>query len=339
MAITGYNFGQFGSNNPQGTVQFFTSVNGGQAKAVTPPMLVAATQSPLVVGVSIRATLPAGTNVVTASYSGDQDFNPVTAGPVTIVVTDPDFTVNSEFPALTVSAGGSTTGSLAVTPILGFSGAVSLSCGSGLPAGSTCSFSPSSLSSGGGASNLTVTLQGPFTAQAANRQAGWMTGGKVFSIAGLLLLGFAARRKKALASLLTLVLAFVVLSGCGGSSSPSSTLVVVGSSQAKVASGTAVTLTAQVSGGDKAATGTIAFFDGTTSLRSPVALVDGGANLQVNNLTVGTHAITAKYNGDSHHLASSSEAYYEAITGATNLQIVAASGSLSHTINVKLTVD
>jgi hypothetical protein len=172
-----------------------------------------------------------------------------------------------------------------------------------------------------------------------NKQAGWATDGKVFSIAGLFLIGFLARRKKALASLLTLVLVFGVLSGCGGSSSPSSSLVVVGSSQAKAASGTAVTFTTQVVGGDKAATGSIAFFDGTKALGNPVTLSDGTASLQVNNLTVGTHAITAKYSGDAHHLGSSSEAYYEAITGTTTLQVVAASGGLSHTANVTLTVN
>ena len=60
--------------------------------------------------------------------------------------------------------------------------------------------------------------------------------------------------------------------------------------------------------------------------------------MPVNNLAVGTHLITAKYSGDSDHSASVSSAYYEAVTGTTTLQVVAASGSVSHTLNVKLTV-
>jgi hypothetical protein len=233
-------------------VQFFTSVNGGAPQAIAPPINLLPTQPQMDAGASIRATLPTGTNVVTALYSGDQDFNPVTTAPVTIVVTSPDFTVSSDPSALAISAGGSTTDAFSVTPILGFSGAVSLSCASG--------------------------------------------------------------------------------------AGPSSTLVVVGSSTSKVASGTAVTFTAQVSGGNKTPTGSVTFFDGTTVLGNAVALSNGQASLSVSNLTVGTHSITAAYSGDSSHTASASQAYYEAVTGTTTLQVVATSASVSHTLNVQLTV-
>jgi hypothetical protein len=157
-------------------------------------------------------------------------------------------------------------------------------------------------------------------------------------LAGLFMLGFARRRKRNLATLLVLIATFGFLSGCGGSSSPSSTVVVVGGSQSKVASGTAITFTAQVSGGNKAATGTVTFSDGTTALGSPVTLSSGQATLPVSTLTVGTHSITAKYSGDSSHTASTSQAYYAAITGSTTLQLVAASGGVSHTLDVNLTV-
>jgi len=338
VVVTGHSFGKYGYYNPQGSVQFFTSVNGGPKQAITGSLGMAPTQPQMDAAVSIRATLPAGTNVVTAVYSGDQDFNSVTTTPVTIIVTSPDFTISSDPSSMTVSAGGSTTDALSVTPILGFSGAVSLSCASGLPAGATCSFSPSSLSSGGGQSNLTVSMQGPFTTQASSKATGWATGIQMAGLAGLFMLGFARRRKRNLATLLVLIATFGFLSGCGGSSSPSSTVVVVGGSQSKVASGTAITFTAQVSGGNKAATGTVTFSDGTTALGSPVTLSSGQATLPVSTLTVGTHSITAKYSGDSSHTASTSQAYYAAITGSTTLQLVAASGGVSHTLDVNLTV-
>jgi hypothetical protein len=86
MVVTGYSYGQYGYNNPQGTVQFFTSVNGGPPQAIAPPINLLPTQPQMDAGASIRATLPTGTNVVTAHYSGDQDFNPATTAPVTIVV-------------------------------------------------------------------------------------------------------------------------------------------------------------------------------------------------------------------------------------------------------------
>ncbi len=339
MTVTGFSFGQYGYNDPQGTVQFFTSVNGGQPQAIAPPSVLAATQSPLVLGVSMRAVLPAGTNVVTAIYSGDQDFNSVTAGPMTIVVTPPDFTVTSNPSALTVSAGGSTTGALTVSPILGFSGAISLSCAGGLPAGTTCNFSPSTLQAGGGQSNLTIAMQGPFTPQTASSKTGWAVATELGGVVGLFLVGIRTRRKWALAMMLVVMAAFGSLSGCGGgSSASSSTAVLVESSESKVVSGTAVTFTAQVSGGDKAATGSITFYDGSTALGNAASLTDGQATVQVSNLAVGTHSITAKYSGDSKHTASTSQPLYEAITGTTTLQVVASSGSVSHELDVQLAV-
>lgn len=337
--VAGYNYGQYGYANPQGTVQFFDSVNGGSLQAISAPTNLLPTQPMINSGVNIRATLPTGVNVVTAVYSGSQDFNSVTSAPVTITVTPPDFTVTSNPTTLTISAGGSTTDALSVAPILGFSGDIALSCAGGLPAGATCSFSPSTIASGGGQSNLTVTMQGPFTTQAsAKTAAGWVTGTEMCGLAGLFLFGFARRRKKVFGMLVVLIAAFGALSGCGGSSTAASTVVVVGSSDAKVASGTAVNFTAQVAGGDKTATGTIAFYDGTTALGTPAAVANGQASLSASSLAVGTHPITAKYSGDSHHASSTSQVYYQAVTGSTTLQVLASSGSTSHTLTMQLNV-
>jgi hypothetical protein len=60
--------------------------------------------------------------------------------------------------------------------------------------------------------------------------------------------------------------------------------------------------------------------------------------MQVSNLAVGTHAITAKYSGDARHDGSTSSVVYQAITGSTTLQVVATAGSLSHTVSIDLTV-
>jgi hypothetical protein len=243
---------------------------------------------------------------------------------------------------MTVSAGGSATNALSIASVLGFNGAISLNCGSGLLAGATCDFSPSSLT-GGGQSNLTVTLQGPFTQTQANntipKDRGWTSGAELCGLFGLFLVGFAKRRRRLASMLVVLIVAFGFLSGCGGgNSSPTPTLVVVGSTQSKIASGSSVNFTAQVSQGGKTPTGTVSFFDGATALGNPVTIEAGVATLAVNNLAVGTHPITAKYSGDPHHSASVSSAYYEAVTGTTTLQVVASSGSVSHTLNVKLTV-
>lgn len=55
-----------------------------------------------------------------------------------------------------VSAGSSTTSTITVTALNGFSGSVALSC-SGLPSAARCSFNPASISTGSGSSTLTVT--------------------------------------------------------------------------------------------------------------------------------------------------------------------------------------
>ena len=62
-----------------------------------------------------------------------------------------------------------------------------------------------------------------------------------------------------------------------------------------------VTFTAVVSGSSAAvppASGTITFFDGTSSLGSS-SLVSGQASLSVSSLAVGSHSITAQYSGDA----------------------------------------
>src|SRR5258708_11563437 len=64
-------------------------------------------------------------------------------------------------------------------------------------------------------------------------------------------------------------------------------------------------------------TGNVTFFDGGTSLGS-VNLSGSSAQLTLASLSLGSHSITAKYNGDSNYTASSS---------ATLTQSVSQSGS------------
>jgi hypothetical protein len=66
--------------------------------------------------------------------------------------------------------------------------------------------------------------------------------------------------------------------------------------------GTLVTLTATISAG----TGTVTFFDGAAQIGTPVALTGLTAALPVSALTVGSHSLTARYNGDATHAVSTS---------------------------------
>jgi hypothetical protein len=69
-----------------------------------------------------------------------------------------DFTVSTPW-IENVNAGGSTTGKVTVNPLLGFNGTVDLAV-TGLPAGVTASFNPSSISGGSGTSTLTLSAAG-----------------------------------------------------------------------------------------------------------------------------------------------------------------------------------
>ena len=105
--------------------------------------------------------------------------------------------------------------------------------------------------------------------------------------------------------------------GCGGkgstSTSTSSTTTLTSSATSAV-SGTSITLTATVS--PTAATGTITFYDGTTSLGT-ATLSSGAASLSTSTLSVGTHSITATYGGSSSYESSTSSAVSVTITAAS----------------------
>jgi hypothetical protein len=340
VVVVGHVYDKYSSYAPQGTVQFFSAVNGGAPQAITGQMALAGQNPWSNSGFSARVELPTGTNVITAQYSGDSYFNPAMTAPVTVLVTTPDFSMTGDSQSLTISAGGSGTASFNINDILGFAGQVSMSCASGLPSGTTCSFSPSVVGVGGGQTTLTLMMQGPFTTQASAaplRNTWWGFSG-FFGILGLVMLGVPSKRRKAAVSMLTLVCVVTFLFGCGGGGlSMQPTTLQLTSSSAKVASGSSVTFTAQPVGATDA-TGTVTFYDGTTQIGSPVQLTSGTAKLQISTLAVGTHAITAKYAGDKRYNASTSTVMYQAITGTTRLQVVATSSNVTHTADLDVTV-
>ena len=143
-----------------------------------------------------------------------------------------DFSVSSNPPSGTVSAGGSMNFAITVTPENGFTGSVSFSCAA--PTGFTCSLSPSSITVAANAANTTLTV----TAQPGVQhygQAGLMgvllTGAGLF---GCFFAGVRTRRRLfslalgAIASLLV-VGTVLVSTGCGSSSSNTSMNLGTGS--------------------------------------------------------------------------------------------------------------
>lgn len=86
----------------------------------------------------------------------------------TYVINQPSFTLQANPTALTVYRGNQGTVALTLTPLNGFNSNISLSC-SGLPTGTTCSFSPASLTVAGSAAKSTMTIA--VSSQAAQQRA------------------------------------------------------------------------------------------------------------------------------------------------------------------------
>jgi hypothetical protein len=99
----------------------------------------------------------AGTKTLTAAYVGASNFN--SSSSTGIAHTVRDFLISVTPNSQSLKPGQKTTYKLTLAPSSGFAGSISLSC-TGLPASSTCSFVPASVSlSGSGSVGSTVTVQ------------------------------------------------------------------------------------------------------------------------------------------------------------------------------------
>lgn len=200
------------SVTPTGTVTFLDGTT-----ALGPGTLNASAQATY-----STSTLAAGSHSITAAYGGDATFAASTSSVLTETVGTPGFSVSASPTAITVSAGSSGTTKITVTPTNGFSQAVSFAC-SGLPAASTCSFSPSTVTpTGGTAATTTVTVATNVAAASLSRPASPRhSGAQAGTMLALLLLGLGGvvrLRRRALG--MVFVLIFVALGlavcGCGG---------------------------------------------------------------------------------------------------------------------------
>jgi Bacterial Ig-like domain (group 3) len=113
--------------------------------------------------VFVTSKLPAGTNNLTASYSGDAILTPSVSSPIPVTVAD---YIMQVLPAsITVEEGKPEAVTLDLIPQGGFTGPVQLAC-SDLPADVTCKFSKSTVTLAG-VNPITVTLTVKATKSAA----------------------------------------------------------------------------------------------------------------------------------------------------------------------------
>ncbi len=213
--------GKSGQGLPSGTVTFSDSF--GPIPGLSSPLGLntqANTATPHGV-----FTFDTGSHTISASYSGDNSFNPSSTTQSQSFTITPGFfaAVPLNQSQVTIPAPGqSGSTSVSVNTSTGFSGTITLSC-SGLPAGATCVFSQSSIVATGAPTNtsptINVTTTAASTAAILNlpRHLHPTNGLALasFMFISVALLGTSGRRRSS--GFFLVMLAFVILlPGCGG---------------------------------------------------------------------------------------------------------------------------
>ncbi len=177
------------------------------------------------------SSLSAGTHSITASYGGDRNYTSGTSSAFNeVIVSGSGFALSSSgSSSATVSPGGKATYSLVVNPPANatFPDAINFTV-TGLPAGATATFSPSSIPAGAGTTNVTLTVALPSSAAMMPMKKPFQKW-PVPLEAGLILLPVLAFRRMRqwnrpvgyVVLLATATLLGVALFGCGGGSSGS----------------------------------------------------------------------------------------------------------------------
>ena len=217
------------------TAQTVTLTNTGNASLTISNLQVS---GPYTQTNNCLATLASGSSCVTniifsPTSSGTQSGTLTVAdsaqgGMQTVSLTGSasDFSVTASTSSATVKGGENATYSLSVSPVGGsFSNAVNLTC-SGLPAGASCSFSPSAVTPGTKSTTVTLTIATktnsaeliPALPLSPHRVSAVWIQFQAFGLFGIVVAGGAKRSKRLTIFILLalLVLGMLCMSGCAG---------------------------------------------------------------------------------------------------------------------------
>ena len=240
------------------------------------------------------SSLSAGSHSITAKYNGDTNFSASTSAVIAQ-------TVNQ---ATTTTTAASNTNPSAFGQTVTFTASVQSSSG-GTPTGNVTFFD-------GGSSLGSATLSGS-SAQ--------------LTLASLSLGSHSVTAKYSGDSNFTASTSMPVAQ----SVAQAATATNVSSNSNPSSYGQIITFTATVAPAYSGTpTGTVSFFDGSTSLGN--ATLSGGVaafSTSATALIAGSHSISAKYNGDSNYLASSSAAFVQTINPAATVTTLASNANPS----------
>jgi len=324
-------------NSPTGNITFTDSTTGATLGKV-----LASASTNASTGMSIATAqltvastqLASGSNIVSAVYAGDSNYTGSTSAAAVAVTLQSMFSAQLNPTSVTFNENGNGNASITLTPNVTFPLPVTLSCGN-LPLGMSCSFLPSVVPAGAGATTSTITIQYASAAAQKRRKAvalsnpgyPWKGAPTVAGFALLSLLVMPRRRRSQwLACTLLLAMAFVGIS-CGGSnaSAPSSTVqsttTMLTSTTPTAQLGAAVMFSVSVTSIGGTPTGVVVLQDGSSVLASQ-SLSNGSATFTLGNLPLGSNALVANYNGDSTH-SGSSATLTESVELASNISVIA----------------
>lgn len=216
------------------------------------------------------SSLAVGTHSITAAYGGNANFAASTSSAVTVTVTasvPADFSISLSPASGSVAQGSTATTAITITPSGGFNSQVSFAC-TGLPAYSTCSSSPATVTPSGTAAASTTLTLATSVATASIREPHQPNGrrsGDAETFLALVLLGLSGlvrqRRKwsdfRCRSTLLSVLLVAGVATavvGCGGGGNSSGSGGSIGTSTTTPAGTSTVTVTATAGSLSKTAT-------------------------------------------------------------------------------------
>ena len=208
--------GKTGSAAPTGTVDIKSAgvdlTPGGITLGPANPVSSNPTSTVAYYFDNSAASLLQGSNSVVITYSGDAVYQGSQAG---LSLNNPltDFSMVTQTPVVTVTAGATGTAMLNLGSINGFNASVGLACAA--PSGLTCSLNPASVTVNGN-TTATLTINASTSGSSAQRMR-WFAASGGATLACVFLLGIPARRRKWRSFLSLIVLAvFAAGIGCGG---------------------------------------------------------------------------------------------------------------------------